>query len=234
MILCFSGVIASLLTMVGYIHNCHPSGAQDHSTWKTTFCIITIILFQSGVRLVRLDSFWGRPLSGSKEDTYEVQRRMQLHDEQSNRPMFGNVNDGVSVGRCSRTHDITESSNQNSRKRTVQEYNYLYTYLSTILYALIMVIESIFRFRWIHHSHSSISFFWLESCVIALFFKICRRKRIARLVVQKKSVQLLMWWWTGLKKSVAWIICDLTNDKLPFLTIASQIDCRNSYKVRVT
>lgn len=158
---------------------------------------------------------------------------MQLHDEQSNRPMFDNVNDSVSVGRFSRKHDFTESSNENPHKRTVQEYNYLYTYLSTILYALILVIESIFQFRWIHHSHSSISFFWLESCVIALFFKICRRKRIARLVVQKKSVQLLMWWWTGLKKSVAWIICDLTNDRLPFLTIASQIDCRNSYKVYV-
>ena len=133
-----------------------------------------------------------RPLSGAKEDTYEVQRGMQLHDEQSNRPMFGNVNDGVSVGRFSHKHDITESSEGNPRKRTVQEYNYLYTYLSTILYALILVIESIFQFRWIHDSHSSISFFWLESCVIALFFKICRRKRITRLVVQKKSVQLLM------------------------------------------
>ncbi|KAK2569254.1 hypothetical protein P5673_006161 [Acropora cervicornis] len=146
----------------------------------------------SGVGLVHLESFRVRPLSGSKEDTYEVQRGMQLHDEESNRPMFGNVNDSVSVGRFSHKHDITESSNENPRKRTVQEYNYLYTYLSTILYALILVIESIFQFRWIHHSHSSISFFWLESCVIALFFKICGRKRITRSQVRHFRALLVL------------------------------------------
>ena len=165
-------------------------------------CTTTFNLFhectssRSGVRTANLESFRVRPWSGSKEDTYEAQRGMPLHDEQTERPMLDNVNDGVSVGQYKH-----ESSNENSRKRTVREHNYLYTYLSTILYAVTLVIESIFQFRWLHDSHSSISFFWLESCFIALFFKIWRRKRMTRLVVQKKkSVRLLMWWWAGLKK----------------------------------
>lgn len=136
---------------------------------------------------VNMESFGDGPLSGSNENVYEIERGMQLHEEQTNRPMFDTVNDDISVGRFSRKHNITESSNENSRMRTVKEYNYLYTYLSTILYAVILVIESISRFKWLRETHSSISFYWLESCVIALFFTIWRRRRITRWVVQKNK-----------------------------------------------
>ncbi|XP_068762274.1 uncharacterized protein [Montipora capricornis] len=54
----------------------------------------------------------------------------------------------------------------------------LCTLLWTIIYVSVLFVENITQFRHFRFTHSYISFYWLESCVIALFCRIWGRKRI--------------------------------------------------------
>ena len=112
---------------------------------------------------------------------------IELHErshERTNRPVYDTNSKGDVL--AERFSQFPESSAEHSsRKRTVTTFsklNLCTIYMSTMLYAAILVVESLFQFRLFQRSHSFISFYWLESCVIVFIFKSWGRKRIKRLV----------------------------------------------------
>ena len=133
-----------------------------------------------------METFRARTLSGSGENAYEIESGMELHErthEHTNRLMNGEI---LGNGPSQSAEDSDEHS---VHKKTTKEHSYLYTYLSTLLFIVVLILENIFHFRLFMDSHASISFYWLESCVIALFFRFWGRKRIRRSVILNFSFQ---------------------------------------------
>lgn len=128
-----------------------------------------------------METFRARTFSGSGEDVFEIESGMELHErthEHTNRLLY--TNGDIFSGRFSQSAE--DSDEHSVHKKTSKEFSYLYTYLSTVLFIAVLILENIFHFRLFTDSHASISFYWLESCVIALFFRFWGRKRIRRLV----------------------------------------------------
>lgn len=124
-----------------------------------------------------METFRARTFSGSGEDVFEIESGMELHErthEHTNRLLY--TNGDIFSGRFSQSAE--DSDEHSVHKKTSKEFSYLYTYLSTVLFIAVLILENIFHFRLFTDSHASISFYWLESCVIALFFRFWGRKRI--------------------------------------------------------
>ncbi|XP_068760798.1 uncharacterized protein [Montipora capricornis] len=108
---------------------------------------------------------------------------IELHErshELTNRPVYDTNSKGA-VLEEGFSQFPESSAEHSSRKRTVTMFSKLNLstiYMSTMLYAAILVVESLFQFRLFQRSHSFISFYWLESCVIVFIFTILERKRI--------------------------------------------------------
>ena len=127
-----------------------------------------------------MESFRARTLSGSTEEAFEIESGMKLHErthEYANGGLFYDNGDNFR-GRFSQSAE--DSDEHSVQKKTTKEFSYLKTYLSTVLFAAVLIMENISHFKLFSDSHASISFYWLESCVIALFFRFWGRKRIRR------------------------------------------------------
>ena len=125
-----------------------------------------------------MESFRARTLSGSTEEAFEIESGMKLHERTHERLYDGDDN---FRGRFSQSAE--DSDGHSVHKKTAKEFSYFKTYLSTVLFAAVLIMENISHFKLFNDSRASISFYWLESCVIALFFRFWGRKRIRRLVV---------------------------------------------------
>lgn len=131
-----------------------------------------------------METFRARTFSGSGDDVFEIENGT----ERSGRTVLNehtsrfNGLDGDTLDNRSPKSANQDSDEHSVHKKNPKDYSYLYTYLSTTLFVIVLIVENIFQFRLFIDSNASISFYWLESCVIALFFRFWGRRRIRRLV----------------------------------------------------
>lgn len=131
-----------------------------------------------------METFRARTFSGSGDDVYEIENgtersgRTVLNEHISR---FNGLDSDTLDNRSPKSAD-QDSDEHSIHKKNPKDYSYLYTYLSTTLFVIVLIVENIFQFRLFIDSNASISFYWLESCVIALFFRFWGRRRIRRLV----------------------------------------------------
>ena len=122
-------------------------------------------------------------LSGSTEEAFETESRVKAHErtqEHTNGSLSYNSDDTFH-GRFSQSAE--DSDVYSVHKDTAKEFRSTKTYLSTVVFTVVFIVENIYHFKLLIDLHGSISFYWLESCVIALFFRLWGGKRIRRLVV---------------------------------------------------
>lgn len=128
-----------------------------------------------------METFRTRTLS-SGVDISEIVSGMELHErlpEHTNREFHSNARNNFWSGFS--IHSTAEDSDEHSvHKKTSKEHSYIYTFLSTLLFVVVLIVENIFHYKLFQNTHASISFYWLESCVIVLFFRFWGRKRIRR------------------------------------------------------
>ena len=131
-----------------------------------------------------METFRARTFSVSGDDVYEIENgtersgRTVLNEHTSR---FNGLDSDTLDNRSPKSAD-QDSDEHSIHKKNPKDYSYLYTYLSTTLFVIVLIVENIFQFRLFIDSNASISFYWLESCVIALFFRFWGRRRIRRLV----------------------------------------------------
>lgn len=127
-----------------------------------------------------METFRARTFSGSGDDVYEIENgtersgRTVLNEHTSR---FNGLDSDTLDNRSPKSAD-QDSDEHSIHKKNPKDYSYLYTYLSTTLFVIVLIVENIFQFRLFIDSNASISFYWLESCVIALFFRFWGRRRI--------------------------------------------------------
>ncbi|XP_078347247.1 uncharacterized protein LOC144632462 isoform X2 [Oculina patagonica] len=107
----------------------------------------------------------------------ELYERMQerTHREYHKDPrrdIFANgaFHDGISTA--------ADSDENLAHKKGLKEHSSVYTFVWTLLFAVVLIVENIFHFKLFENCQASIVFYWLESCVIALFFRFWGRKRV--------------------------------------------------------
>lgn len=128
-----------------------------------------------------METFRTRTLS-SGDDLSEIISGMELHErlpEHTNRELHGNARNNFWTEFS--IHDFSTSGDSNEHsvaKKTPKEHSYIYTFLSTLLFVIVLIMENIFHYKLFENTHASISFYWLESGVIVLFFRFWGRKRI--------------------------------------------------------
>ena len=131
-----------------------------------------------------METFRARTFSGSGDDVYEVENgtersgRTGLNEHTSR--FINGLDDNILDSRSPKSPE--DSDEHSIHKKNPRDYSYLYTYLSSTLFVVVLIVENIFQFRLFIDSNASISFYWLESCLIALFFRFWGRRRIRRLV----------------------------------------------------
>lgn len=124
-----------------------------------------------------METFKPRTLS-SVDDVSEIVSGKELHErmpEHTNREFYSNSRDNFWSGFSVHSTDSEEHS---SHKKAPTEHSYNYTFLSTLLFSIVLIVENIFHYKLFENRHVSISSYWLESCFIALFFRFGGRKRI--------------------------------------------------------
>lgn len=127
-----------------------------------------------------MESFRTRTLS-SGEDVSEIISRTPEHTNRNSHSNHKGINNISSLWSGFTVHKKADDSDEHSvEKKTLRDHSYIYTFLSTVLFTVALIVEKIFHFKLFESSHASIFFFWLESCAIALFFRFWGRKRIRR------------------------------------------------------
>lgn len=86
---------------------------------------------------------------------------------------------------------MAESDEHSVHKKGPKEYSYVHTFLSSLLFVIVLIVENISHFKLFEGCQASIFFYWLESCVIALIFRFLGRKRIRRYVNYKTRGYIL-------------------------------------------
>ena len=125
-----------------------------------------------------MESFRTRTLS-SGEDVSEIISRTPEHTNHNSHSNHKGINNISSLWSGFTVHTKADDSDEHSvEKKTLRDHSYIYTFLSTVLFTVALIVEKIFHFKLFESSHASIFFFWLESCAIALFFRFWGRKRI--------------------------------------------------------
>lgn len=114
------------------------------------------------------------------ERMQERTHREYLND--SRRDVFGNG--GFSF------HDTTGADSDENlvHKKALKEHSNVATFIWTLLFTVVLIVENLFHFKLFENCQTSLVFYWLESCVIALFFRFWGRKRVRRYV---KYIQVL-------------------------------------------
>lgn len=123
---------------------------SNNNVWLPE-CILIYHLLTGFVSV--MESFRARTLSGSGEDAFEIESAMELHErthEHGNRLYYNNGD--IFAGRFSQSAE--DSDEHSVHKKTPKEFSYLYTYLSTVLFAVVLVVENIFHFRLFTNSHT--------------------------------------------------------------------------------
>lgn len=128
-----------------------------------------------------METFRARTFSGSGDDVYEIENGTERSVLNEHISRFNGLDSDTLDNRSPKSAD-QDSDEHSIHKKNPKDYSYLYTYLSTTLFVIVLIVENIFQFRLFIDSNASISFYWLESCVIALFFRFWGRRRIRRLV----------------------------------------------------
>ena len=130
-----------------------------------------------------METFRTRTLS-SGDDISEIVSDMELHErlpEHTNREFHGNARNNFWSGFSMHNFSTAEDSDEHSvGKKSPKEHHYIYTFLSTLLFSAVLIVENIFHYKLFHSTHASISFYWFESGLIVLFFRFWGRKRIRR------------------------------------------------------
>ena len=130
-----------------------------------------------------MDTFRTRTLS-SGDDISEIVIGMELHErlpEHTNREFYGNARNNFWSGFSMHNFSTAGDSDEHSvAKKAPKEISCIYTFLSTLLFAVVLIVENIFHYKLFVNTHASLSFYWLESAVIVLFFRFWGRKRIRR------------------------------------------------------
>lgn len=125
---------------------------------------------------------------------YKVVCGMELYDRVQERTHRGYHNDprrdffangGFSFHNISTASDSDENL---AHKKGLKEHSSLYTFIWTLLFVVVLIVENISHFKLFENCQTSIIFYWLESCVIALFFRFWGRKRVRRYVKYKLKV----------------------------------------------
>lgn len=125
-----------------------------------------------------MESFRTRTLS-SGEDVSEIISRTPEHTNRNSHSNHKGINNISSLWSGFTVHTKADDSDEHSvKKKTLRDHSYIYTFLSTVLFTVALIVEKIFHFKLFESSHASIFFFWFESCAIALFFRFWGRKRI--------------------------------------------------------
>ena len=129
-----------------------------------------------------MESFRTRTLSsGDRDEISEIVSGMELHERLSEHTNNFHSNSRDNFWSGFSLHSTAEDSDEHSiHKKTPKEHGDIYTFLSTMLFVVVLIVENIFHYKLFEKSHAAIFFYWLESCVIALFFRFWGRKRIRR------------------------------------------------------
>ena len=153
------------------------------SCWTFRFpsrCVTCNIFFRFSLKIQGMESFRTRTLS-SGEDVSEIISRTPEHTNHNSHSNHKGINNISSLWSGFTVHTKADDSDEHSvKKKTLRDHSYIYTFLSTVLFTVALIVEKIFHFKLFESSHASIFFFWFESCAIALFFRFWGRKRIRR------------------------------------------------------
>ncbi|XP_078348261.1 uncharacterized protein LOC144633285 [Oculina patagonica] len=126
-----------------------------------------------------MEGYRTRTLS-TGDDISEIVSGMELHErmpEHTNREFHNNPRNNFWSG-FSLNSTAEDSDEHSVHNKPPKEHGYIYTFLSTMLFVVVLIVENIFHYKLFENTHASIFFYWLESCVIALFFRFWGRKRI--------------------------------------------------------
>ena len=102
---------------------------------------------------------------------------MELHErtqERTNRDFHNDrrvlANGGVSNGHGGVSFNESGSENL-AHKKGLREQSLVYTFVWTVLFVIVLIVENICHFKLFENCQTAVVFYWLESCVTALFFK---------------------------------------------------------------
>ena len=105
---------------------------------------------------------------------------MELHErtqERTNRDFYNDrrvfANGGVlnSNGHAGLSFNESGSDGNLAHKKGLREQSLVYTFIWTLLFVIVLIVENICHFKLFENCQTAVVFYWLESCVTALFFK---------------------------------------------------------------
>lgn len=105
---------------------------------------------------------------------------MELHErtqERTNRDFHNDrrvvANGGVSNsdGHGGLSFNESGSDGNLAHKKGLREQSLVYTFVWTLLFVIVLIVENICHFKLFENCQTAVVFYWLESCVTALFFK---------------------------------------------------------------
>ena len=101
-------------------------------------------------------------------ELYERTQERTNRDLHNDRRVFAN---GVSNGRGGLSFHESGSDGNLTPKKELREHSLVYTFVWTLLFVIVLIVENICHFKLFENCKTAIIFYWLESCVTAPFFK---------------------------------------------------------------
>ena len=92
------------------------------------------------------------------------------------------VTDGGFSSTCKNSMDVKEGDRHLSYWKDSSVHSKIHIFFSTLLFAIVLIVENITNFIQLENCKSSVSFYWIQSCVIVFSFRFWGRKRNRRWV----------------------------------------------------
>ncbi|XP_058946031.2 uncharacterized protein [Pocillopora verrucosa] len=87
------------------------------------------------------------------------------------------VTDGGFSSTCKNSMDVKEGDRHLSYWKDSSVHSKIHIFFSTLLFAIVLIVENITNFIKLENCKSSVSFYWIQSCVIVFSFRFWGRKR---------------------------------------------------------
>lgn len=88
------------------------------------------------------------------------------------------VKDGGFSFMHNNSRDVKEGERHYTYWKDSTEHSKIHIFFSTLLFAIVLILENVTNFKQLENCKSSISFHWIESCVIVFSFRFWGRKRV--------------------------------------------------------
>lgn len=90
------------------------------------------------------------------------------------------VTDGGFSSTCKNSMDVKEGDRHLSYWKDSSVHSKIHIFFSTLLFVIVLIVENITNFIQLENCKSSVSFYWIQSCVIVFSFRFWGRKRNRR------------------------------------------------------